>query len=317
MNWLEISVETEAAAIETVSAIFHEHGEGGVAVHQNVIPDDEDGAYHYDTSKPTIVVTYLPATVDGERRRELIKTALGHLTVFDLATISEVRSREVSEDEWANSWKEFYYPMRFGPRLVVKPSWREFTPRASDLVMHLDPGMAFGTGLHQTTAMCLELLDSVVQPGDLVLDQGTGSGILAIGAALLGAAQVAAIDLSEVAVQSSQENVERNGLSEHIVVRQGTTVPSATAILARQAGERYDLVIANIIASVIAAMAEDFVAVLKANGYLLASGIIRDKEAEVVAALTRVGFQIERREQRDEWIALVARLNDTAASPVP
>src|SRR5579884_111530 len=133
MKWLEISVETEAAAVETVSAILHEHGEGGVAVHQDVVPDDEDAAYHYDTSRPTVVTTYVPATPDGERRRDAIAAALGHLTAFDLAEIGPVRTRAVADEDWANAWKEFYHPMRFGRRLVVKPSWRDFAAGTNDL----------------------------------------------------------------------------------------------------------------------------------------------------------------------------------------
>ncbi len=371
MKWLEISVETEAAAVETVSGILHEYGEGGVAVHQDVTPDDEDGAYHYDTSHPTTVTTYVPATDEGESRRDAIATALGHLTAFNLAHIGPVRSREVDEEDWANAWKRFYHPMRFGRRLVIRPSWRAFAAGPDDLVIELDPGMAFGTGLHQTTAMCMELLEDYIVPGAVVLDQGTGSGILAIAAARLGAARVTAVDVSEVAVEATRENAARNGATDRIDVRRGEDVPGSPhppapspdrgrggddalrplppdttsqenarcplpsdttswedALPSPAHGRAgwavgsaeprdgsawvggegpYDVVIANIIANVIIALSAPFAAVLKPGGALIASGIIRDREDEVRGALETAGFTVERREGRDEWVALVAR----------
>ncbi len=313
MKWLEISVETEAAAVETVSGILHEYGEGGVAVHQDVTPDDEDGAYHYDTACPTTVTTYVPATDEGESRRDAIAAALGHLTAFNLAHIGPVQSHEVDEEDWANAWKRFYHPMRFGRRLVIRPSWRLFAARPDDLVIELDPGMAFGTGLHQTTAMCMELLEDYVVPGAVVLDQGTGSGILAIAAARLGAARVTAVDVSEVAVEATRENAARNGVTDCIDVRRGEDVPGnphpRPLSLPRERGDEggYDVVIANIIANVIIALSAPFAAVLKPGGALIASGIIRDREDEVCGALETAGFTVERREGRDEWIALAAR----------
>jgi len=345
MKWLEISVETEAAAVETVSGILHEYGEGGVAVYQDVVPDDEDAAYHYDTTRPTTVTTYAPATPDGERRRDAIAIALGHLTAFNLAHIGPVRTRAVDEEDWANAWKRFYHPMRFGRRLVIKPSWRDYTPEPDDIVIELDPGMAFGTGLHQTTALCLALLEDYIAPaaagepsgprgpGMHVLDQGTGSGILAIAAARLGASRVVAVDSSEVAAQATRDNAARNGLAGRVEALWGEAIPGSQAwreTTTRPGGSApddptgtsglawqedrplprmgaYDVVIANIIANVIIALAPGFAAALKPGGTLIASGIIRDREDDVRAALAAAGFTVARREARDEWVALVAR----------
>ncbi len=306
MQWLEITVETEAAAVETVSAVLHEHGEGGVAVYQTVIPDDEDAAYHYDTSLPTRVTTYVLDTADGAARRARIEEALGHLTVFNLAKIGPVEVKVVDEEDWANAWKRYYNPMRFGSRIVVKPSWRTFEADLNDLVIELDPGMAFGTGLHQTTALCLALLEDYIKPGDVVLDQGTGSGILALGAVLLGAAHVTGVDNSEVAVIAANENAVRNGAADRITAIDGETVPDPPAKANGEPGI-YDVVIANIIAVVIMALAPEFARVLKPEGILIASGIIKERENEVRDALDTLGFVVERREGRDEWIALVAR----------
>jgi ribosomal protein L11 methyltransferase len=262
----------------------------------------------------------------------------------------------VAEEDWATAWKEFYHPMRFGRRLVVKPSWRVFQAGPDDLVIELDPGMAFGTGLHQTTAMCLALLEDYVRPGATVLDQGTGSGILAIAAARLGARRVIAVDCSEVAVAAARENVARNGLSSAIQVLHGDTPHPPPPSPSRGEGEpplpspasgrgvggegpsplsrvqgrvgshevgglqtppgvravssalpaAYDLIVANIIANVIIALAAPFAAVLRPGGVLLAAGIIRDREDDVRAALGAAGLAVERREARDEWITLVA-----------
>jgi ribosomal protein L11 methyltransferase len=327
MKWLEISVDTEAAAVETVSAILYEYGDGGVAIDQHAVPDGEDGSYHYDTARPITVTAYVPATADGKQRCRALAAALDHLTVFNLAQIGPPRTREVAEEDWATAWKEFYHPMRFGRRLVVKPSWRAFQAGPDDFVIELDPGMAFGTGLHQTTAMCLALLEDYVRPGATVLDQGTGSGILAIAAARLGARRVIAVDSSEVAVAAARENVARNGLSSAIQVLHGDTPHPPTGICnpptswestlpSRGEGEQgvspvlpaaYDLIVANIIANVIIALAAPFAAVLRPGGVLLASGIIRDREDDVRAALGAAGLAVERREARDEWITLVAR----------
>ncbi|HKC72776.1 MAG TPA: 50S ribosomal protein L11 methyltransferase [Chloroflexota bacterium] len=322
MKWLEISVETEAAAVETVSAILREYGDGGVAIEQHAVPDGEDGSYHYDSARPLTVTTYVPATADGKQRCRALAAALGHLTVFNLAQIGPPRTREVAEEDWATAWKDFYHPMRFGRRLVVKPSWRAFQAGPDDLVIELDPGMAFGTGLHQTTAMCLALLEDYVRPGASVLDQGTGSGILAIAAARLGARCVIAVDSSEVAVAAARENVARNGLSSVIQVLHGDTPHPPTSSVSRGgfplAGgveqgassalpAAYDLIVANIIANVIIALAAPVAAALGPSGVLLASGIIRDREDDVRAALGAAGLALERREARDEWITLVAR----------
>jgi ribosomal protein L11 methyltransferase len=350
MKWLEISVETEAAAVETVSALLREYGDGGVAIEQHVVPDGEDGSYHYDSARPLTVTTYVPATADGQQKCRALAAALDHLTVFNLAQIGPLRTREVAEEDWATAWKEFYHPMRFGRRLVVKPSWRVLQAGPDDLVIELDPGMAFGTGLHQTTAMCLALLEDYVGPGATVLDQGTGSGILAIAAARLGARRVTAVDSSEVAVAAARENVARNGLSSVIQVWHGDTphppppsplgdegepplpspAPGRGVAIARSAigpsplsraqGEgrgvravspvplaAYDLIVANIIANVIIALAAPFAAVLRPGGVLLASGIIRDREDDVRATLGGAGLAVERREARDEWTTLVGR----------
>ena len=313
MNWLEISVETEAAAIETVSAILHEYGEGGVAVYQHVVPDDEDAAYHYDTARPTTVTTYLPATTEGARRRDAMATALGHLTVFNLAWIGPLHTREVADEDWANAWKQYYQPMRFGRRLVIKPSWRDFAARPDDLVIELDPGMAFGTGLHQTTALCLALLEEYITPGARVPDQGCGSGILSLAAARLGAGHVVAVDTSEVAVAATRDNAARNGLAAIVEALQGEAVPRQPPMAApndgaghsaahhvrcnqrqhyRQRDHRAGATICR-----------------RAHGERRANrlGHHPRPRGDVRAALTAHGFAVERRDALDEWVALVVR----------
>src|SRR5262249_6680872 len=156
-----------------------------------------------------VVKTYLPDTPEGAQRRGRIEEGLWHLSAFNLAPIGDLQVRSVAEEDWANAWKEHYHPLRVG-RLLVKPSWRDVAPEPGQIAVETDPGMAFGTGVHQTTRMCLEALDRRLQPNWTVIDQGTGSGILAVAAARLGAAAVWARDIAEVAVEAAAENAKRN-----------------------------------------------------------------------------------------------------------
>ena len=303
-TWLELSVAVDIAAVEAVSAILQEHGEGGVAINQPVSSDLEGERYGLDTSRPTVVSTYIPYDGEAVNRRERVEQALWHLRAFDLAPIGPLQERQVAEEDWQQAWRDHYHPLRIGRHVLIKPTWREAEVQPGDIVLDLDPGMAFGTGSHQTTAMCLMLLEERVRPGMVVLDQGSGSGILAILAAKLGAAAVDAVDITAVAVRTAQDNVVQNGLSERVRVWQvGDDEPAG----GKQRGERrYDLIVANIIARVIAALAPSLVAALAPGGTLIASGIIREREDEVVAALEDAGLKVDERRHQDEWVAVVA-----------
>jgi ribosomal protein L11 methyltransferase len=311
LNWLELSVTADIAAVEALSALFHQHGEGGVAVEQPFFTDREGERYGVDVNRPARVITYLPDTPDGEQRRRRIEEGLWHLGAFDLAPIGELQTRALAESDWANAWKEHYQPLRIG-RLLIKPSWRDVETDPDITVVEIDPGMAFGTGIHQTTRMCLELVSRLVEPGWIVLDQGTGSGILAVAAARLGARLVMARDIAEVAVEATTDNARRNGVLDRLRIhRTDANASPRDQVILSPDQPLADLIIANIIASVLINLSPVFAAASCPGAWLVASGIIRERADEVAGVLTQVGYTVEERLREDEWVTLLARLATT------
>ena len=306
-SWLELSVEIDPEAVETVGAIFAEVGyNGGVVIEQPlVVPDGEYADWsalvqpEIDPARPVSVRTYLPNDDEAQEKRQQLERALYYLG--KLRQISPLQVRECKEEDWANAWKEYYGILRVADRIVIKPSWLEYTPKEDDIVLDLDPGMAFGTGLHATTRLCLQALEENVRPGMNILDLGTGSGILAIAAAKLGGpgTQVMALDTDSVAVEAAMQNVERNGLSERIQTEQGST-------LAAEANGPYTLVVANILATVIIDIARPLYDLVEPGGTLITSGIFIDRGESVVAALEKAGLPVRERKQEGDWLCLVS-----------
>ena len=308
MTWLELSIVADLAAVEALSALFHQYGEGGVAIDQPFFTDPEGERYGIDTTRPAVVKTYLPDTADGAERRRRIEEGLWHLSAFNLAMIGDLQVRRIDEEDWANAWKQHYHPIRFG-HLLIKPSWQQMDVEEGLVVVELDPGMAFGTGTHQTTRMCLEALERVMQPGWTVIDQGCGSGILAVAAAKLGARAVWARDIAEVAVAATRENAQRNGVEHALRIHQVDphAEPETQVRLATDQPPA-DLILANIIANVLIRLGGALAAASRPDALLIASGIIRERADEVIAALEAAGYRIEERLSEDEWVTLLARL---------
>jgi ribosomal protein L11 methyltransferase len=230
-----------------------------------------------------------------------VSTALGHLQAFGLRPIGELSTRTVHEADWAEAWKAYFPVLRVARRLVIRPTWLTFDGSGDEVVLDLDPGMAFGTGLHPTTRLCLAALESVADQGIVhgsrVLDVGCGSGILSIAAAKLGAERVLGLDIDPIAIEATQANTATNGLAGRIAARAGS-LPS---------GEPpFDVVVANLIGSVLVALAEGLRDELRPGGTLVASGIFEDRETEVREALDRVGFRVTARSVEGDWIALEA-----------
>lgn len=294
MEWLELSCRVDREAAEPVGALFAQHGRG-VVVEEEV--DATEGEGVPNPSPSVLVRTYLAADPAEAPKQQEIERGLWVLGMIRPVGVLEVR--RLAEEDWAEAWKAHFHVHRIGPRIVIKPTWREYDPSPGDVVVELDPGMAFGTGLHPTTQLCLAELTAVVRSGDSVLDLGTGSGILAIAAARLGARRVVAIDNDPVAVKVAAANVALNGLSDVVEVREGDQPPPA-------AFPGYDVVVANIIARVIAALAPDLGAALRPGGTLIASGIIAEREPEVLAAFASAGLRVAARRQDGDWLALVA-----------
>jgi len=279
-------VEHEAA--EAVAEVLSRYAYRGVVI--------EAGPEGWNAG-PVIVRAYLPADDQLRANQRRIEEALWHLG--QIRPVSAPTCRSIAEADWAEAWKERLNVLHIGQHIVIRPSWRDYTPAPGDIVIHLDPGMAFGTGLHPTTQMCLLVLEELVHPGAEVLDLGTGSGILAIAAAKLGARHVLAVDNDPIAVKTARDNVIINEVQEIVSVMCGS--------LAEIAGS-YDLVVVNILARVIVEMIQEGLAVrVRPGGILVAAGVIAGQEPEVVAALQREGLALVERRQRDDWVCLVAK----------
>ena len=305
-TWLELSVDVDLEAVEAVSEILSRVASGGVSVEQPFTTEDEGLAASPIPGAAITMRAYLPAIDLAAAEVAIAQTRerLGHLTAFDLRPIGELEVREVHEEDWATAWKEHFPVMRLGRRMVIKPTWRDYDPAPDDVIIALDPGMAFGTGLHPTTRLCLVGLerwaDEGIVEGAATLDIGSGSGILALGAALLGARPVRAVDTDPIAVASTLENAARNDVTIH--ASQGS--------LPIDDGP-FDLVFANLVASLLVQLAAHLAATVRpgdgtpgSGGRLLASGIFIGREPEVRSALAAAGLRMIRREQETDWVAL-------------
>src|SRR5215213_3983782 len=273
MTWLELSVDVETEAVESVSELLAQYGyNGGVVVDQPIITGADGPEYSFDTSRPVTVRTYLPLDERAEETRQRIEQALWHFG--QMRAVGPLSVRPLEEEDWANAWKQHYTIQRLGARTVIVPSWLEYVPQPGDIVLRLDPGMAFGTGLHPTTQLCIEFIEQYVTPGMPVLDLGCGSGILAIAAARLGAT-VLALDTDPIAVSATRENVERNDVAGQVRVAEGSlgsgaalehwlypTTDDRPPTTADESHARwsvvgsqwsFDLIVANIIARVLSA----------------------------------------------------------------
>lgn len=293
MRWLELAADVDREAVEAVSAIFREHGHSGVIVEEPVLSTSDWAGWESDPGRPVTIRTYLPVEPATSERREAIERALWH--VGQIRTVSPVRARELDETDWAEAWKQHYDVHRIGEHIVIRPSWREFTPQPGDVVVELDPGMAFGTGLHPTTRLCLAALEGAIRPGDTVLDLGAGSGILSIAASKLGASQVLAVDTDPVAVDAATNNVAANSLT-NIAIQLGS-------IDATQ--QQYDLILANISARVILQLASDLAEAIVPGGRLVASGFLDETEIEVALTVAAAGFHLTESASDGDWRMLV------------
>jgi ribosomal protein L11 methyltransferase len=302
--WLELAVEVDIEAVEAVSEILGRVAPGGSSVEPAFELVDEGLGARVDPARPAIVRAYVsardPAVAEGAVRTA--ETALGHLQAFGLRPIGELRTRLVDEADWAGALKAHFPVIRVGTHLVIRPTWRRHRAMPGDLVLALDPGMAFGTGLHPTTRLCLAAVEDAAARGELdgarVLDVGCGSGILSIAAARLGALRVSGLDTDPIAIEATLANARRNRLARRIGAREGS-LPS---------GEPpFEVVVANLIASLLIELAGALRRELRPGGLLLASGIFEDREAEVAAAFSRAGLAVIGRPVEGEWVALAAR----------
>src|SRR5215469_17315869 len=301
MHWLELAVQVHPEAVESVSELLRRYATGGVSIEEPIELVDEGQEYRVLTGQPIKVRAYLAVDGKEEEGRQRIAEGLWHLSSLGPQFVGELQTRVVNEEDWANAWKDYFHVTHIGRRLVIRPSWRDYAPKDDEVVIELDPGMAFGTGLHPTTRMCLEQVEQRTRTGLRVLDVGTGSGVLALAAVKLGAATAYCIDNSSVAVESAAANAAANGLSESITVKLGVL---GDAEAARLEGH-YDLVLANIIARVIGSIASQLARVLAPGGLLITSGIIEERLHEAEQPLLAAGLRQVDQIMIDDWVTLV------------
>jgi len=292
-RWTEISVEADRDSVDDLVNLLGRHCVGGAVVED--YPDDRA------RSGRVTVKGYL-LTQDEQTRRKL-EVAL--LLLSRVSPISEPRVTLLEPEDWAESWKAFFPPQHIGERTVIVPTWHEYAPQPQEVIIRLDPGMAFGTGLHASTRLCLAAIERLLRPGMSVLDVGTGSGILAIAAALQGAGRVQALDIDPVAVEVARENVTLNEVSTIVRVERGTLGAGPSAEVPRHTAGGYDLLLVNILAEVIITMAPAIAGALRAGGIYVGSGIISERADDAARALADAGLPLDERRQEDDWVALI------------
>ena len=312
MEWIELIVHTTTAGTDRVSEVLMDAGASGTMIEdRSDVPDPAKPHGIWEIIDPKLLESMpedvlvhawfeenaaLPSLLDG------IKGRLAELSSSDddMGTLL-LDMRSVNDQIWTDVWKKYFKPFHAGTHLVVKPTWEPYDPGPEDKIIEIDPGMAFGSGTHETTGMCLSLLEEVITGGEEVIDVGTGSGILAIGAALLGAGHVLAVDIDPDAVRVAEENVRHNHVETSVSVQQGDLLKRVSA--------ECDICVANIISDVIIAFAAPLMSHIRPGGLFICSGIVSMRSDEVQQALTDAGYEILRKETRGEWTAFLSRRN--------
>lgn len=312
MKWIEVQVKTTTDAEEMVANIMYDLGVTGLAIED---PKDilafQQSEEDWDFIDPSlfkqdyeevIIKAYFPESEDLVDKIELIRDNIERNihSQFD-KPLGQVTITEVYEKDWAESWKKYYKPTKIGERIIIKPTWEEYQKENEELIIELDPGMAFGTGTHETTVMCIEILEKYVEEGHIVYDIGTGSGILSIASAKLGAKQVIGVDLDELSVKISKENTKLNEVDHIVEIKAGNLLDAVEG--------KADIIVSNIIAEVIVELIESLYKHIKESGIFIASGIITEKVDMVIKALEENNYRIIEIKIMGDWATIVATMS--------
>ncbi len=319
MDWKEVTIYTTTAGIDPVAALLEENGVEGYVLEDAADFEEflKDTEIYWDyvdedlvrekRAQETCLKIYLPDSGEGAKQYAAICTALENLGARDEAHAWGRLCTDTAltrQEDWEWGWKQYFKPFPVGKRFMIKPSWETVDDTAGRQILEIDPASSFGTGSHDTTQLCMAALEDVVQPGNTVLDMGTGSGILAIAAAMLGAEVKTIVDIDENCLKTAQENAEKN----HVTIGRGLCGDALRdASLAADIGSGYDIIVANIVADVIIGMAPMFADKLASAGTLICSGILNERADEVRAALEKNGFSIVSHQKSDDWSAFVAK----------
>lgn len=309
MKYIELQVITTTEASDAVSELLYAEGASGVLIEDpndfNAMNKDAKSWDYVEEElvrllgEDTKVKGYFVSEEFSEEKLDTIKSRVERLEEFGLDKgKGVVTTREVNDEDWANAWKKYYKPAKVGERVVIKPTWEEYEEKAGEVVVELDPGMAFGTGTHETTIMCVKLLEKYVKEDSTVFDVGCGSGILGITAAKLNAKSVVCVDIDEVSCKVSRENADMNKVHDKLDIRCGNLLDVVS--------DKADVIIANIIADIIISFSEDAMKFLNKGGVFISSGIIRDRRDDVLKKLREEGFKVIEVLEMGEWCAIAA-----------
>lgn len=322
MNWIEIQIITASAGVDALCAMLTDLGIKGFSIADPAdfqeFLQNKEGKWDYIDQDllgmaqgDTTVTVYLPDNAQGAEQLVALRAMLAQIHARDDAQLFgtlELTLKNVREEDWANSWKQYFKPFTVGERLLIKPSWETCENPRHRAVLEIDPASSFGTGQHHTTRLCLELLEQLMHPGDRVLDLGCGSGILSIGALLLGASGATAVDIEENAAATATENARKNHIDPTLYrVFCGNVLEDET--LCREIGDGYDLICANIVADVLIAMKQLFRQFLRPEGTLIVSGIIMERRDEVLDQLKKAGFALLEVREKEGWAAASLRIS--------
>ncbi|MFS8540542.1 MAG: 50S ribosomal protein L11 methyltransferase [Tissierellales bacterium] len=311
MKWIEVQIKTTTELEEIVCGIMYDLGVSGLAIEDpNDILAFQQSEENWDFIDPelinqdyegVIIKAYFPESDDITDKIELVRENIERNPLIETGkSLGQVTVSEINDMDWAENWKKYYKPVRIGDKIVIKPSWEDYEQKDGDIVIELDPGMAFGTGTHETTILCVEALEKYVKKDAIVYDVGCGSGILSIVAAKLGAKKVIGIDIDDLSVKTSKENVKINGVEEIVEIVKGNLLDNVSG--------KADIIVSNIIAEIIINMIPNLKDYLIHNGIFIASGIITEKLEKVKEALVNNGFSIVEEKTMNDWAVIIAKL---------
>lgn len=317
MEWTEVNIYTTTEGIELVCSKLTDIGVKGFAIRDaedfKEFLENKNGQWDYIdkdllglTDCETCITVYIPSNDQGAEMLTAIKSMLSEMRANDTEKRYgrlEAELTSIREEDWANNWKQYFKPFKVGEKLVIKPSWEDYDNADNRVILEIDPASSFGTGKHHTTRLCLELLEKNLNKGDNLLDMGCGSGILSIGAMLLGAGSAVGVDIEENAAATALENAEKNHISPDVYKTYYGNILSDEK-LASEIDRKYDIITANIVADVIIAMKDYFVRYLKKGGILIISGIIEERMDEVIAAVESAGFSNPEPYVKEGWAAV-------------
>ncbi len=317
MEWTEVNIYTTTEGIELVCSKLTDIGVKGFAIRDaenfKEFLENKNGQWDYIdkdllglTDCETCITVYIPSNDQGAEMLTAIKSMLSEMRANDTEKLYgrlEAELTSIREEDWANNWKQYFKPFKVGEKLVIKPSWEDYDNADNRVILEIDPASSFGTGKHHTTRLCLELLEKNLNKGDNLLDMGCGSGILSIGAMLLGAGSAVGVDIEENAAATALENAEKNHISSDVYKTYYGNILSDEK-LASEIDRKYDIITANIVADVIIEMKDYFVRYLKKGGILIISGIIEERMDEVIAAVESAGFSNPEPYVKEGWAAV-------------